>query len=230
LWFLAAIGIAWEVLSILFNNFNSLAQLPPFAFFISFYCIFIFQKWKREEQLYSLKWNSSHQIEAINKANHHTSNNDIRPEFFGAIIPSFINGKPIVYYNRSFFFGKIRCFFGLFLSLAIFLVCVLGVLVSFAGIYYGRYQLRKHYQGDLGGYVQYIASGGTGLVIIVYCSIFKYVNYMITEFENHRTNQNYYLSLTGERGFTFSFVVKLSLSFLSFLSFVPLVVIRCLCL
>jgi hypothetical protein len=194
------------VLSILFNNFNSLAQFPPFAALIPFYCIFIFQKWKREEQLYSLKWNSSHQIEAIDKANHHTSNNDIRPEFFGAIIPSFINGKPIVYYNKTFFFGKIRCFFGLFLSFMLFFFCIVGSLVSLAGIYYGRYQLRKHYQEGLGGYVQYIASGGTGFVIIVYCSIFKYVNYMITELENHRTNQNYYFSLTV-KSILFQFVL-----------------------
>jgi hypothetical protein len=140
-----------------------------------------------------MKWNTKSQWKRIEE-NHYRSNNDVRFDFFGKVVLSPVNGAPLVYYSHSGA-NQFRLIMGYLFSFFVFSLGIAGTLVSLAGIYYARYQLRKF--TALEPYVQYIASGGTGMIIIVYSSLFSHVCGFITNYENHRTDYNFQYSVTG---------------------------------
>lgn len=193
MYFIAAVGIAFQVLAIYYDDFYSLPELPPFAYFIPLYFIISFQRWKRHEQLFSIKWNTEKQVESIQRERHN-HNNHVRNDFQGKLLYSPVNGEVIVYYSHSAY-TLCKLFFGRFMSLFLFSLCIIGTLISFAGIYYARYQLRKF--DSIAFYVQYIASGGNAFISMLYNQVFSFIGYEITALENHRTDENYEFSYSG---------------------------------
>lgn len=194
MYIIAIVGVAIQFLTIFYNDFYSIPELPPFAFFIPFYFIFAIQRWKRQEQIFAMKWNTRKQLEPNNleRLNH---NNYVRNDFRGKLLYSPVNGEVIIYYSHSM---KTFCkfFLGCLLSILILTLCIIGTLISYAGIYYARYKLRQI--NSISFYVQYIASGGNAFISILYNQIFGFIAYQITGLENHRTDENYEFSYTGK--------------------------------
>lgn len=140
-----------------------------------------------------MKWNSNNQIKALER-DHFNNNSRIRPDFRGRFIHSPVNGELIMYYGDSWDIIAVVAVRRA-LSLLIFGLCIVGVLISTAGVYYGRYQLRQF--NSIAIYVQYIASGGNCLVNLLYNLLFSHIGYWITILENHRTDDSFYSSYSG---------------------------------
>ena len=206
------VGIAFQVLAIYYKNFSSLPELPPFAFFISFSFILTIQSWKKSQQIFDMKWTSNPE-----KNGNFTwfGASPARSSFLGKIIYSPINGYPMVFYSDSWLLGS-RIFLSGLGSFLLFSLSIISILVSMSAIYYVRFRLRRY--DELFSWVQYIASGGTGFVIILYNNIFHHICTFATNLENHRTEEeflnhysgHFYVSIYQNVLFNFfSFIVKM---------------------
>jgi hypothetical protein len=195
-----AVGIAFQVLIILAENYSNLPLLAVFAFFIPLSFIYIIQSWKNTSQILAMKWNTTSQL-ASYEQNKDCDQNRIRNTYFGKMIYSYVNGNIIIVknysqniYNCFCSWNKCSEIMHRLLSLLVFLICILGVLVSVAGVYYARYQIRKldvipHI------YIQYTTSGCNAFVSMVYNHFFYYVAMATTSIENHRTDSSFNNSL-----------------------------------
>ena len=186
----AIIGIPLTLLIILNDWDFSSIFLPAFAFLMCIWAIIMLEFWKRREAELALSWGTI-DFEDIE---------EVRPEFKGKDIKSYIDGEDITYFPPSE-----RSKLILYTSLAIFgvMLLVLGVVV---GIYVLRYVMYGHPSlADYGLNAQSLASSLNAIVILIANPIyFDFATYLCT-LENHRTDSSVYNSMVGKL-FVFQFV------------------------
>ena len=186
----AIIGIPLTLLIILNDWDFSSFFLPAFAFLMCIWAIVMLEYWKRREAELALSWGTI-DFENIE---------EVRPEFKGEAIKSYIDGEDITYFPPSERSTLILC-----TSLAIFgvMVLVLGVVV---GIYILRYVMYGHPKlAHYGLNAQSLASTLNTIVILIANPIyFDFATYLCT-LENHRTDSSIYNSMVGKL-FVFQFV------------------------
>lgn len=177
------IGIAFEVMSLYYWN-TSRPETPVFAFFILLWFITMMEYWKYEFAILCLKWNLND-----TSTSQHAENQSARYAFYGDIVPSFINGKDILYFSKYkrmgyYFVSTVVC--AIFLALTIAGIC---------GIYYARYVLVTT---KVTHQLEWVVSAMIALQIWVFNLIYYYLAIFLTESENHRTDCEFSNALIGK--------------------------------
>lgn len=151
------------------------------------YFITTLEHWRREQYFWSLRWNTlgSTYEDTLLTAK------DIRPQYFGIRIKSYIDGKETIYYPDSRRYGWY------FVSLLVLVFCILCVFAAQAAIYYLRWQLSI--LSIISPQEQWIASGISGAQIILCNYLYSSIAMRTTEWENHRLEVHFERALIGKR-------------------------------
>lgn len=180
------IGIAFEVMSIYYWN-TSRPETPVFAFFILMWFITMMEYWKYEFSVLCLKWNLS----SSNASSLHSNaeSRTVRYAYYGDIIPSYIDGKEILYFNK---YNRIGLYF---MSTFISGLYITATIASVCAIYYARYVLLDtivHY------YINWVVSGMIALQVWISNKLYYYLAVFLSECENHRTDPEFSDALIGK--------------------------------
>ncbi len=183
-YFIALVGVAFQAVALYYNQYSR-PEIPTFSFFMMVYVITMIQYWKREQQLNSLKWNtlgSSFHDEIL-------AAHDFRPQFYGVKIKSYVDGSDILYFPSS------KRFVLYMASTFVLLICIAVVLIAIMATYFARLQISHTIVAP---YEQWVASGITGIQIVVCSNIFSVIVWDITEWENHRHDKEFESSVIGK--------------------------------
>mmetsp|Transcript_2033 Transcript_2033/g.4753 ORF Transcript_2033/g.4753 Transcript_2033/m.4753 type:complete len:503 (+) Transcript_2033:1-1509(+) len=143
--------------------------------------------WKRQEATTAMLWGMT-SFEKLEQD---------RPEFFGEVVRSHINGAEIVYFPD----GKadvLQAF-----SRSVVSTFILGVCAVCAGIYWMRFVLQQ--DSDTNAYASTIASILNAVQIQVFNLLYQKIVISLTDNENHRTDTLYEDSMIVKL-FAFQFV------------------------
>ena len=173
--------------------------LPFYSLVITVWSIVMLEYWKREESRTALQWGMS-DFEATEQ---------VRPEFFGELKPSYINGKLTLQYPASKFIRR-----GIISKAVVTTFCML-IIGIVASIYVLRFQLERHGNGKY--YASTVASILNSIQIIVLNMLYRSVVTFLNNQENHRTDTQYEDSLIIKM-FFFSFINNYSSFF--FIAFI----------
>jgi len=209
----AVIGAAFEASSIILWNYSR-PEIPVFAFFIALWAVGVMEFWKRKEKWLALKWgtlgngNGSSGSSSSGSSGSSSGSSGggedsffsetVRPAFKGQWIKSFIDGSDIIYYENKCCGGMQRWL----LSGTVLLTLLLVAIGAVGGIYVVRLLL---FSTRVGRFSQFVASGINALWITLLNIVFRYVARMLTNFENHRTEEEHERSLLLKL-FVFCFV------------------------
>jgi hypothetical protein len=199
---IAIIGIAFETVAIVFENYSR-PEIPTFAFFITIWNIFTIEKWRRKQFKYALKWNTLYSDDDKYLQDH------ARYPYTGQLIRSFVDG------NEMIFFPASHRHILYIISIFFLILCIGLTLLALAAIYYyARYELLQltilqqgvHSTDDNNNnnnnsyqYLhQWIISAGTVIQLMVCNRWYYFIAYMTTEWENHRLDQEFVVSLSSK--------------------------------
>jgi len=181
----AVVGLPMQIAVWYTGNYD-LDALPALAFFTALWAVFLTEFWKRKEATKALEW-GTYGIE---------DNEPDRPDFKGSMQPSPIDGKMIKIFPNS------RFVFNMSISLSVVFLLAASAVGVVIGIYIMRASLRK----ELGDNVQLLASILNTLQIQFFDFVFNtWLAYVLTDFENHRTDTQYQDSILAKL-FAFQFV------------------------
>lgn len=180
----AVVGIACQITALYYND-SSRPEIPVFSLFALVCMITSIQKWKKQQFLYSILWNTADSTERRIMQDH------VRFHFKGQTIKSYINGRDTAYF-------PLRHRLPLYLfSFATLILCILGVFIAVLAIYYfRRYSLQD--TGSLHLYDQWIIGAMTAAQIILCNKLFYFIDLYMTQLENQRLEDDFQSSFAGE--------------------------------
>lgn len=167
--------------------------LPAYAFLVALWTIYFCKSWRRQENELALKWNTT-QIER---------KEILRPEFHGELQTSLVTGKPERFYPT---WKRILLYLLSFIFTLPFLLVAVGAMIlslNFNGyvkdkespIYLGtlaRFSEPGHlFAGDSPYYGWMVPTITHSVVINILNKIYRNVATTCTDFENHRTEQEW---------------------------------------
>ena len=186
----AAVGIPLTIIIVLNDWDFSSIFLPAFAFSICIWAIIMLEYWKRTESAISLSWGTV-DFEVIE---------EVRPEFKGEKIRSYVDGTDLVYFPPE---QKSRLVFFTCLAVAGVIILLLGIV---AAIYVLRYNMNGH--PDLEKHKissQTMASALNSIIILIANPLYFEFATFLCSCENHRTDFELYDSMVTKL-FVFQFI------------------------
>ena len=187
-WFVAPVivGIAFEVAALVSNDYNR-PELPAFAFFISIWATTMLQYWQRIQQISAMKWNMT----GVSGKHTQQEQEQVRYGYHGVSVKSPIDGKDTIHFNSS----KRS---GLYIVSAMFmLVCIVACFVSIAALFYLRSFVRSSGTA-VSGADQWITPAMLSLQMTIANRILYTVCALLTQWENHRLDEDYDFAITGK--------------------------------
>ena len=187
----AVVGAAFQAAAVALNNYSR-PEIPVYAFGVSVWAVLMQEHWRRREKLYALRWNSldsaDGSLSSSSSSVSSSSHSEVRARFHGIKLEhSHIDGRPTSYHvPRAYFRSLVAA------GVVVAAVCVatMGVV---AGVYVMRWWLSST---PVGRFNQFVSSGLNALSIVVLGVAFRRLALVLTEVENHRTDSEYYASLT----------------------------------
>jgi len=163
----------------------------PYGLFVTLWCTFFTEAWKRKEIYYAMKWGT------IGTS---SESSESRPEYKGRNIDhSPIDGKPTIWFSQS---ERNRF---IIQSVGAISVMILAVVIVLAGIFGFRYwTVDKSGNDDLATVGPGLASIANAVQIQVLGGLYKSVAEKLNDRENHRTDAEYENSLIAKQ-FLFQF-------------------------
>lgn len=194
-------GLAFQLV-VWATSDTSSPVLPFYSLLITVWSVFMLEYWKRKENITSLRWGTI----GFEKKEPE------RPEFYGKIENSHIDGSLITYYdpNESVWPRASKFIVGVFMTL---------VLTTVSAIYVLRFTVLS----PLGGTVSSLITSVINTVqITVFNLIYQAIAIKLTDKENHRTDTEYEDALITKL-FVFQFINSFSsFFFLAFIaSYIP---------
>ena len=204
----ALVGAGCQAAAVALNNYSR-PEIPVFAFFIAVWAVLVREHWRRQEKLLGMRWNSLDEPDgsggggggsgsvAAAAAALLDSARDARPQFRGILLDhSHIDGKPLLYRRHG---SALRTALVASVSVAVIALACVGVA---AAIYVVRWLL---YYTPVGRFNQFVSSGINAVTIQLLQYAFRGLAVALADLENHRTDDEYYASLTVKM-VLFSFV------------------------
>lgn len=177
------IGIAFQVAAIVLDNYNR-PELPAFSFFICLWALSLTRFWQRVQQITALKWNT------LGVSRDLAEREDLRFDYYGQTVPSFIDGRETVYFRDAKRAG-FYCFSGVFIVLTL-AVC----LASVVALFYVRSLVQR--TAVVADYDQWILPGMLSLQISIANRVIYIIAAALTRLENHRLDEDFDYALTGK--------------------------------
>ena len=173
--------------------------LPFYSLLITIWSIIMIEFWKRQESTTAMQWGM---------ASFEKTEQD-RPEYYGELTTSHINGEEIVYFPEKKL-ARLQFFSRSVVST--FIMIVVGVV---AAIYVLRFSLQQ--RNSTNPYASTVASVLNAAQIQIFNIIYQKIVILLTNNENHRTDTMYEDSMIIKL-FVFQFINSYSSFF--FLSFI----------
>lgn len=178
----ALIGAAFEVMAIVYNNYNR-PELAAFAYFIPIWAITWMRLWQRVQKSTALKWNM------LGVSQHIAEREEVRYEFYGMDVKSAIDGRDTVYFSTSRRSG-------LYCVSAFFVLLTMAIcLGTVASLFYVRSLVRL--SDAVADYDQWITPAMLSLQITIANRLIYMIAAVLTRWENHRLDEEFDYALTG---------------------------------
>jgi len=166
------VGLAFQIVVWYYGDYSH-PVLPFFSVLISIWAIVMLEMWKRKQAYVDLFYGMLDFEE----------DEPDRPEFVGELIPSFIDGEPMVYFDPDSASERAAQSYSVIVT---FILMVCGVV---AGIYVLRYTMQK--QKTQAAYASTVASILNSAQITIFNMIYLKLAGHLTKLENHRTDTQY---------------------------------------
>ena len=180
------VGLAFQIIVWYYGDYSH-PVLPFFSVLISLWAIVMLEMWKRKQGYVDLFYGMLDFEE----------DEPDRPEFVGELIPSFIDGEPMVYFDPNSASERAAQSYSIIVT---FIMMVCGVV---AAIYVLRYTMQKTV--EQAPYASTVASILNSAQITIFNMIYLKLASHLTRLENHRTDTQYEDNLIVKI-FSFTFV------------------------
>lgn len=180
----AIIGLGFFIYQIIDGRVD-VAPIPLYALYVSLWSTMFLEKWKREEAKMRIRWGMTAFL----------SKEQPRPEFSGEWKPSPVDGKKIEVFPLRERLIRAAASQGVVWTL------ILLVIASVAGTFLFRTILVEWNQ-EFGGIITAVINA---VLIMIFNAIYGKVSFMLTDWENHRTDTEYENALISKT-FLFKFV------------------------
>jgi len=180
------VGLAFQVVVWYYGDYSH-PVLPFFSVLISLWAIVMLEMWKRKQSYVDLLYGMLDFEE----------DEPDRPEFEGELIPSFIDGNPMIYFDPGSASERAAQSYSVIVS---FILMVVGVVTA---IYILRWSMQK--RAEEAPYASTVASILNSAQITIFNMIYLKLASHLTKLENHRTDTQYEDNLIVKI-FSFTFV------------------------
>lgn len=180
------VGLAFQIVVWYYGDYSH-PVLPFFSVLISLWAIVMLEMWKRKQAYVDLFYGMLDFEE----------DEPDRPEFIGELIPSFIDGEPMVYFDPESASERAAQSYSVIIS---FILMVIGVVTA---IYILRWSMQK--RTAQAPYASTVASILNSAQITIFNMIYLKLASHLTKLENHRTDTQYEDNLIIKI-FSFTFV------------------------